>query len=374
MSTAAGDGQAGDVEAVAAAVRPPEGEPEHVEATGGLVRVVLEWAAGDGPAPLVACRELGGRYAGTGVSHAGMLHELNRVIIELSRRWWSTAATGDVGRVLRLSQVVESGMPALRAALGDGYCAALAASGTRSTGRRRLAAGLLAGAPAGRRLHEVAHVEQAGHYLLLSVAAREVRVSADEVADRFGCPGVLVHGDADVLDVLVPVGRRALDAQADVTARAFDRLATLTGVTVAGTAVAPVAELAEAAAGARSALRIARACGRRGPVPAEQVLVEQALTGSVQARGRLAELIGSLARWPHLPQTLLALYENDLDRSATADALHIARRTLSKRLDRIHQLTGIRPTSAHGVQTFLSALAVDRMAIAERDVPETGTC
>jgi sugar diacid utilization regulator len=161
----------------------------------------------------------------------------------------------------------------------------------------------------------------------------------------------------------VPVGRRSIDRPGEVAEQAFGRLASATGVTVAGAGVATREALPAAADEARRALRIATACGRSGAVLAGQLLVERAITGSGPAVRELAGLIGSLAPWPHLPATLAALYQHDLDRSATADHLHIARRTLTKRLDRIHQLTGIRPTSAHGVQTFLTALAADRLAV-----------
>jgi sugar diacid utilization regulator len=111
-------------------------------------------------------------------------------------------------------------------------------------------------------------------------------------------------------------------------------------------------------------------------VLADEVLVERALTGSPAAVAQLAGVVETLTPWPHLSGTLCALYDHDLDRSATADALHVARRTLTNRLDRIHRLTGVHPTSARGVQTFMTALAAHRLvrddAGADRDPDRRG--
>jgi hypothetical protein len=361
------------LDAVLASGRPGT-EPEHHDTTVALVGTVLHrflgllpGSGGRDAAAVPGLEAVGARYAACGVSHGQALYELQRTVIELSRLWWSAVGPGEVAALLRLNQQIEEDLDAVRTALGDGYCAALATSGTRSLGRRQLAESLVMGRPVDERLLAAAGVVRAGQYLVLSTGAT-TGASGDDVIDRFGVPGVLARREGSGLDVLVPVTRRTLDAPAEVAARGFERLATLTGARVAGAAVALVADLPAAVEEARSTLEIAEACERRGAVLAEQVLVERALTGSASAVRQLADVVEALARWPHLPETLRALYAHDLDRSRTADALHIARRTLTKRLDRIHQLTGIHPTSAHGVQTFLSALAAGNLVRSGREI------
>ncbi len=340
-------------------------EPEHTDVTAELVRAVLDRVLDRGS----GSDRLGGvgrRYAESGVSYARAVHELHRTIIEMSRRWWAAVAAADVGAMLVIGQNVDDRAERMRAELSDGYCAVLAGSGTRSLGRRQLAEFLLTGQEAGPFLRQAADVELAGCYLVLcAVVTRPL----DDAARAMGTPGALSRRDGDRLDVLVPVGRRALQAPGEVAQRGFQRLAAATGVTVAGAAVGMRDSLPAAAKSARTAMEVGSACGRTGAVLIGQVLVECAMTGSAPAVRELADLIASLARWPHLPVTLVALYDHDLDRSRTADHLHIARRTLTKRLDRIHQLTGIHPTTAYGIQTFLTALAADRLADRSEPAP-----
>lgn len=348
-------------------------EPEHHDIASDLVSDVLVRFAGLLPggdaagSSLDAVRAAGHRYADRGVSHAQALLELHRTIIEMSRHWWAAVPVSEVSALLQVSQAVESEVEPMRTALSDGYCAALAASGTRSLGRRQLTECLLDGGHPGPTLLRAANVECARQYLLLSTVAPG-QVVEDEVPERLGVPGALARRAGDWFDVLVPVGPRALVSGVEVAGRAFTRLSALTGAPVAGAAVAPVDRLPVALREARATLDIASACGRSGAVFAEQMLVERAMTGSATALAELAGVTGVLARWPHLAPTLSALYANDLDRGRTAADLHIARRTLSKRLERIHEMTGLHPASARGVQTFLSALAAEQL-VARRGSP-----
>jgi PucR C-terminal helix-turn-helix domain len=361
------DGQRDAIRAAVLSSAVTDVEPDHGRLTGVLADTLLDrFAAGlTGPplpeVDLDAWRELGARYAEVGVSHSQALHELQRAIIEVSRRWWSVALPAEVPELLRVGQVIEVDVDPIRAAISDGYCVALAASGSRSAGRRQFAESLITGVVPHPDLLRSAGVEPAAQYLVLSVAAPPAPMSIDDVADRFGIPGVVGLRSSGRIDVLVPIALRSLAEPADVAARGFGRLAGLLAVTVAGAAVASVADLPAAVREARTTLEIAATCERRGPVLADQVLVERALGGDRPAMVQLAAVVAALDPWPHLPRTLRALYDHDLDRSRTAVHLHIARRTLTKRLDRVHQLTGIHPTSARGVQTFLSAMAADHL-------------
>jgi hypothetical protein len=355
----------------------PDSEPAHVDVASALVGGVLDRFVGSPPAgaaagaPRDALYAVGGGYAACGVSLTHASYELHRTIIEMSRRWWSSVSPRHIGELLELSQHLEEEVGAMRAALSEGYCAALAASGSRALGRHQLVDTLLNGRPVTASLLRAAGVQRTGHYLLLSTLDPPMSVLVDELAERFGVPDVLPRRTDGRLDVLVPVC--AGDSPAQAAAAAFARLAAMTGVVVAGATVAPVDGLPAAAEEARMALRIAVACERRGPVLACEVLVERAVGGSAAAVAELVDLVGTMAHLPYLAPTLTTLYANDLDRGLTASHLHIARRTLAKRLDRVHQLTGIHPTSARGVQTLLSALGATRLLEADREAETAGT-
>jgi hypothetical protein len=359
------------VRAAVLAAQLGETSPAHREVTGALVAELLERFLGRGGGDQ-ALREIGAGFAAAGSSHSRVLHELSVTLIELSRRTWCSADSSEAASLLRLTHDAESAVAGARAVLSEGYCAAYAASGTRSTSRRQLAENLVAGRPVNRRTALACGVTMARQYAVLCVATNG-RPTPDEVVDRIGLSDVLVRPDGGTLIVLVPVPRQALDHPERTVRAAFDRLVAVHPVSVAGGCTSTVDGIPDAVDDARVVLELAQACGRSGPVLAEDVMVERALVGRGSAVDDLAGLIASLDRWPHLPETLRALYEADLDRSRTADVLHIARRTLAKRLDRIEQLTGIRPTSARGVQTFMSALAVHRMSRTGQAAPTTTT-
>ncbi|MEV0001535.1 helix-turn-helix domain-containing protein [Micromonospora sp. NPDC050980] len=75
-----------------------------------------------------------------------------------------------------------------------------------------------------------------------------------------------------------------------------------------------------------------------------------------QLRARLAPLRAE----PQLLRTLVVLFDNDLDRGRTAAVLHIHRGTLTDRLKRINEFTGVAPTSVLGIRLLSAALHLDR--------------
>ncbi|WP_282791857.1 helix-turn-helix domain-containing protein [Streptomyces sp. CC224B] len=133
----------------------------------------------------------------------------------------------------------------------------------------------------------------------------------------------------------------------------------------AGTATAPLAELAGALARAR---RISRAAPLRhapaGPRPhtTADVFVELAVADVPLVDAWLATVAGRLEPGPDLVVTLDAYYRHDMDRSATAAALNVHPRTLDYRLRRVRELTGLPPGSTRGVR-ILSAAVTRRLAM-----------
>lgn len=91
------------------------------------------------------------------------------------------------------------------------------------------------------------------------------------------------------------------------------------------------------------AARLARAAGRCGVVPISdfylELLVRRSPRLADDLRGRV---LGPLASYPELVETLRVLMEHDMDRTVAAQKLYVHRNTMSHRLRRIQELTGRR--------------------------------
>ncbi|QCX80199.1 carbohydrate diacid transcriptional activator CdaR [Streptomyces sp. YIM 121038] len=133
----------------------------------------------------------------------------------------------------------------------------------------------------------------------------------------------------------------------------------------AGTATAPLAELADALEGARRISRatpLRRAPARLRPHTAADVFVELAVVDVPFVDSWLATVARHLEPGPDLVLTLDAYYHHDMDRGATAAALNVHPRTLDYRLRRVRDLTGLAPGSTRGVRV-LSAAVTRHLAV-----------
>jgi len=136
----------------------------------------------------------------------------------------------------------------------------------------------------------------------------------------------------------------------------------------AGTATAPLPELADALDRARRISRSAplrRASARLRPHTMADVFVELAVDDVPFVDDWLHAVARRLEPGPDLLRTLDAYYRHDMNRAATAAALNVHSRTLDYRLRRVRELTGIDPVSTHGVRT-LSAVVTRRLSGAWR--------
>ncbi|MEV0389333.1 helix-turn-helix domain-containing protein [Nonomuraea sp. NPDC050643] len=70
----------------------------------------------------------------------------------------------------------------------------------------------------------------------------------------------------------------------------------------------------------------------------------------------LRQVAHRLSRGPDLVATLDAYYRHDMNRMAAASHLYVHPRTLDYRLRRTRELTGIDPTTTHGVRTLSAAV------------------
>ncbi|MFF3372360.1 PucR family transcriptional regulator [Streptomyces sp. NPDC002680] len=120
-----------------------------------------------------------------------------------------------------------------------------------------------------------------------------------------------------------------------------------------GTSVGAAGALAGAFAEARRVSRVApMQSGQRRPHTMNDVFVELGVTRLPEVDDWLRDIAGSLSLGPDLIATLDGYYRHDMDRTRTAAALNVHRRTLDYRLQRAHELTGIQPGSTHGVRVL----------------------
>lgn len=114
---------------------------------------------------------------------------------------------------------------------------------------------------------------------------------------------------------------------------------------------------------AKQALSVATAMPdiRIEPYRVDELLVELAIARQPEVLERLERLLEPLAAGTDLRPTLESLFAHDLDRGPTARSLYIHRRTLTYRIQRIHELTGIDPVTPHGIQLLRAALTATRL-------------
>ncbi|MFG3254905.1 helix-turn-helix domain-containing protein [Streptomyces sp. NPDC048172] len=128
----------------------------------------------------------------------------------------------------------------------------------------------------------------------------------------------------------------------------------------AGTATAPLAELAGALALARRISEVAPArpsSPHSRPYTLADVFVELAVADAPSVDDWLRTVARRLAPGPDLLLTLDAYYRHDMNRAAAAEALNVHPRTLDYRLRRVRELTGIAPGSTHGVRALSTVVA-----------------
>lgn len=247
-----------------------------------------------------------------------------------------------------------------------------------------LAAALLAGEPA-KMLADRAGVVLSAGYVVAVVRLRgpgapdsgDAGGSATRVPDRAGRYARRLHEafgtcfEAAVPAVVDDDGRGAtalFPVPEDDTAAVLERMprlvealsAALGGPVDVAVAVADTRpRLPEAHEQAAELLRLARALGREpGLFRLHDLLVEYQLSRPSSALPALESLLDRLEDKPDLYRTLRMYLARDLRRQDAATALHIHPNTLDYRLRRIAELTGIDPTSSHGLQLLAASLIV----------------
>lgn len=122
------------------------------------------------------------------------------------------------------------------------------------------------------------------------------------------------------------------------------------------------ADIPQSAQLATELAELARLLGRpTGSYRLDDLLLEYQLTRPGPARDRLAQRITPLLRNPHLLDTLEAHLRHGSDRKAAAAQMYVHPNTLSYRLRRIADLTGIDPTEPDNSRLLAAALTIHRL-------------
>ena len=283
----------------------------------------------------------------------------------------SGADAASYPELLQLASYGSREHPRLIEAAELGWAAAHKATGDREEARQFLLQRLLDGAPALTAAQHAGVVLASAYRILLcrpqqpegvSLAVKRAEVGrvfaafpgalwrGDPAQGRFlvllpsdGGPGPTPGTTADLITILEKiVGQRlhAVEAHAP----------TVEAVPTAFAEVQQMITLIAAIPDAQSR-----------PYRTDELLIELAVVRQPLLQMRLAELLTPLRQGTDLIHTLEVLFDRGLDREDTAKALYIHRRTLTYRLQRIRELTGIDPSTAHGIQLLRTALTATNL-------------
>ncbi len=132
----------------------------------------------------------------------------------------------------------------------------------------------------------------------------------------------------------------------------------------------PVANLPVAVSDARLVARLALTVPLLDTVvSADQLRLELTLLNNDSLAASMRDVAAPILMRPDLLHTIRVLYQLDLNRTSAARRLGIARRTLTGRLTRIEELTGLNPTSTRGIQILHTALTAMSMRDDVRAAP-----
>lgn len=182
-------------------------------------------------------------------------------------------------------------------------------------------------------------------------------------------PGALWKGSFDSsrgLIALIPAesgGIASVRSLTDTVVGEFRRR--LNRHVVSSAAYAPnISRIPEEYKEAANVLRIAQAIPEANSRTyyAEEMSIELTLLHNSRLRRRLENVLHPLRSGTDLIPTLGALFDNGLDRERTAQALFVHRRTLTYRIQRIRDLSGIDPLTPHGIALLRAALTASKLS------------
>lgn len=264
-----------------------------------------------------------------------------RTIAFTLHRYWLLAGPDHTDAMLDLSAGTARFHRRMEQVAVDAWCRLLGGERIASSVRSAYAEALLSGSPPPPTGGTVPPL--AREYLLVVLPGR-----AATARSRFADDPRVLHTVRDGHDVvLVPEGPAA---------RAVAEELSCVGRGDAGPAVAVQTAPADVPAAHAQALDLLALAPSIGASPVlvtpDDALPERLLAGDDEVAGRLVALLDRLDAHPGLRETVEVFLDCDLDRSATAERLHVHRRTLTQRLHRIRSLTGYDPRTSRGVQVL----------------------
>lgn len=304
--------------------------------------------------------------AENGVSAERLLSSFDRGAPLLLSHLWSHAGLADQAELVDFSVWLRSQGPTVRATLLSSHSDRISGPGTALCERMAAAEALLNGLPPER---EPPGLSQE---LLVSYwrTPRDSRTGVREVIARRleRDAGVLISSPERENEVFVLLSDSRTPSPPP--SEKLSRLVCEVGschrdqpwVAVAEWAPSR-GEVASLAERLRRAAEVAGASGRWWTLlaPGDVAPDSALLRGAERNSASLLAVLEPLGESPMLMETLAALYRRDLDRSATARDLHVVRRTLAYRVERIRALTGVDPLSTRGIQLFRTALCLSHM-------------
>ncbi|CAM5423513.1 PucR family transcriptional regulator [Streptomyces avidinii] len=337
---------------------------EYVEILCAVLGRGFELYRGGGSLPadvLAQCAAVAVQLAERGERIMPLLHAWEVGCSVAVAACWVSARPGEQGDLVSLTQWASTTVKEIIAAISLAYVHAQKQAGLDTS--RRVLADLMLNGSATDELAAAAHHAPADQYAV--VVGRVVDEAVPGVATVARASAALTGEDLGLscqvgnhLCILVPI--RGHRSPVELVGRVVEELKRV-GVSFAAPAGTVTAARTELSAAIQEAARIealANAAGLEGKtVESNQVISELAISRDGDYRRELISLITPIADAPELLKTLRTLYVMDLDRTRTARRLNVARRTLTYRLEKIEQLTGINPVRTRGILAFVLALA-----------------
>lgn len=319
-------------------------------------------------AELTLYRTQGFRRSELGIPFQDMIAAFHLSSIAVNRLFWQIANPENYRELYAIQEWSARETPSVVDALVDGYMSACRQNGADKPGRRLLIELLLDGRCA-REAARSLGLTLAPAYLVLKCRLEPAALHQEQrrkiMAEFYQTEGALMRWDLDGITALLPCqqdGSRATSALADSLVRAVRQLSG-GPVRAAQAFRGAIGGIPDAIAEAEQVLGLLAFV----PGPAQrayrldELLIEYAISQNTDVVKRLADQLAPLDSGTELASTLETLYSCDLDRERAAQQLHIHRRTLTYRINRIRQLCGIDPGTAHGIALLRAALTAKRM-------------
>ncbi|MEU6309689.1 helix-turn-helix domain-containing protein [Streptomyces sp. NPDC047014] len=310
---------------------------------------------------LASCTAVGVQLAERGGRITPLLHAWEVGCSTVIASFWDSAQPGEQNDLVALTQWMSATVKEITAAISLAYLHAQKQAGLDTS--RRVLADLMLNGSANDELAAAARHTPVKEYAVVAVQVADEAVPSAATVAR--ASAALTNNDLGLscqvgrhLCVLAPIHGRQNPMERVTQVMDVVKKAGIPLAGPAGTVTAARSELGAAVQKAAEIERLAKVAGiGEDTVGSDQVISELAISRDDEYRRVLVSLITPLREAPELLKTLRTLYLMDLDRTKTARRLNVARRTLTYRLERIEQLTGINPVRTRGILAFVLAIA-----------------